>query len=842
MGIRVSTFGKFTIERDGKTLDNFITTKAMLLFTYLAMNPGEHTRKKIAFMFWSETNDKQALKNLRTILSSLRQQVGDCLTISPEIIAINSEQVAVEVDATQLERGYAHILSSHNKLDVLQVMEELAQLYRGDFLETTTVRDAIELDNWISEKQRHFRQLFIRLLYDIGEVAEKQKNYEVGLRYAWLLVKFDPLWDDAQRQLMRLLASTHRTSEALLHYEQFVRLLDEELGSLPETETTALYEQIRSREFKPTHRHAAIVLPDMPFVEPAEQIELAQRMLNTPHCRLLTIFGISGIGKTSLVTRLAFHRQHLFRDGAYLVSIQHTHTPHDLPYLIADALGIDLGSQHDEASIHSSLIEHLKTRQLLLVLDNYEHLLPNTDFVERIIEEALLTQVVITSQMPLNLFREWLMPLHGLRVPSLTDPHPETFEAVRLFELTAQRINPHFDLHKNMEGVIKICQLVDGLPLALAITAGWTQILPVSKIIEHISEGEEFELPFQFSLPMRHQSVESMLDYTWKTLTFSEEYALISLCIFNAAFDIEKAKQIGSVDSHVLTPLVQKSLIQKFDDTYRMHQLIWRYARKKLAGHILQELIELRYTDYFTLFLKKLQAQKLLPHEYVLVIEAEYRNIWNFDWMRSNYQPIYILAVAPFLSLYWEVSRRDSLPDILRIFESVAQDNLSPSQRAILNLQIARLLIQQTDYHRASAHLHLALQENSTQLEWEIACLIVSFQALLAYLTVQQMSEVSGQLDERILETTQLTLAVLYVDTHNFEAAQNIFLFLLENTLSPMIRALLLASCGTLAAQQQRYPEAIASFTDALQQVTEPFLKRLLEGWITRISDRIALG
>src|SRR5690606_37448213 len=116
-------------------------------------------------------------------------------------------------------------------------------------------------------------------------------------------------------------------------------------------------------------------------------------------------------------------------------------------------------------------------------------LLPDTAFVERVLNSTTDVQIVVASQNPLNLFSEWLLPLRGLLVPDGADDDAETYEAVRLFELTAQRLNPRFNVADVLPSVVRICQLVDGLPLGIILAAGWTQVLPVSKIAESIAEG-----------------------------------------------------------------------------------------------------------------------------------------------------------------------------------------------------------------------------------------------------------------------------------------------------------------------------------------------------------------
>ncbi len=203
--------------------------------------------------------------------------------VARDALAINAA-FGVEVDALRFETGFKRLFSSPGTLDRFASMQELETLYQGSFLDNIAVRDADVLNEWVEEKQRHLHELYRHLLHEIITLAHQQGSDELGLIYARKLVNLDPLWDAAQRHLMRLLAHTDHANEALQHYEQFAELLADELQAEPET--TALYEQIRLHSLKPARLQTrlSITVPSMPFIEPADDVEIAQRMLNTPHC------------------------------------------------------------------------------------------------------------------------------------------------------------------------------------------------------------------------------------------------------------------------------------------------------------------------------------------------------------------------------------------------------------------------------------------------------------------------------------------------------------------------------------------------------------------------------
>lgn len=838
---RITTLGKLQITRSELPLDGFISTKAALLFVFLAMHPGDHARRKLATMLWSETNDEQALKNLRTVLSSVRQQVGDAVIVTHDSLAVDPT-ARIVTDAVQFESGCAHVFGQPAGSEALRTMQNLAALYQGDFLLGVSVRDAAPLENWIIEKQRHLQELYTRLLSALVESATQQGAAELALGYAQQLTNMEPLWDVAQRQLMRLLAYTNKAHEALLQYERFARLLAEELGTQPEAETTALYAQIRAQDFGSLPTKVAptrIVLPDMPYVEPVADIAFAQRMLNTPQCRLLTVFGISGIGKTTLVTQIAYQRQERYNDGTYFIALKETRTARELPYLIAHALGLDSGGQADEAVVEQIVMDRIHNREMLLVLDNYEQLLPETRFVQRILEQTSKVQLILTSQSPLNLFREWLLPLRGLTVPSADDPQPESYEAVRLFELTAQRIDPRFDLAQNLVGVMRICQLVDGLPLAIIIAAGWTQIVPVDKIVEYLEAGQEFSLPLQRSLPGHHQSLERMLEYTWGTLSPQEQDALTALSAFNAGFNLDEAHAICDVDLEALTLLIQRALVQRFDNSYRMHQLVWRYARKKLRRSNQQAALAERYLKYFGEVLAALQAERPLLHDYLLALEALLAHLWNYDWMPRSFQPIFMLTLSRYLMVYWEISQPEILPTI---HESLATLNpaLLPADLALLHsIQLARLNLHIGADREALDSVELALMR-ADSAHWHDLGVIFNLYARLLPLAAPTSAAQPMDADAANARRTMLKLAAVYLAIRDTASTEELLAHLDSSDAQPLDRALIAAMRGSIAAENADPTAAGQHFSDALafiEALDLPALKIALHHARQRVSS-----
>src|SRR5262245_4676474 len=220
------------------------------------------------------------------------------------------------------------------------------------------------------------------------------------------------------------------------------------------------------------------------------ELSLVERRLTDLGCRLLTITGPGGIGKTRLAFASAERSARRFPDGAWIVSLAAVDSKDVLLSAIAQALGVTPSS---EADAHTQLKVYLRDRCLLLVLDNFEQLLPATQTVAGLLDAAPRIKVLITSRERLNLSDEWLLPLEGLTVAARDGEDLTSSAAVRLFRERAARVQPGFPRNgEELEHAARICALVEGTPLAIELAAAWTHLLSCAEILREIERNIDF--------------------------------------------------------------------------------------------------------------------------------------------------------------------------------------------------------------------------------------------------------------------------------------------------------------------------------------------------------------
>jgi hypothetical protein len=290
-------------------------------------------------------------------------------------------------------------------------LRKAIELYRGDFLEGFHVRNAPGFEEWMLGEQERLRQLALQALHMLTTHHTMRGEYGAGVDYITRLLALDPWREEAHRQLMLLLARSGQRSAALAQYETCCRVLVEGLGVEPSAETTALYERIRAA---PERRHN---LPPRPtsFVGREEELAVMGQHLANPDCRLLTVIGPGGIGKTRLALQVAAEQVDAFLHGVTFVPLASLLSAELLAPAIADALQLPL---HGREAHKVQLLNHLRDKELLLVLDNFEHLVPTgLRLLLDILRAAPEVKLLVTSRERLNLRWEWVMALDGLPYP-----------------------------------------------------------------------------------------------------------------------------------------------------------------------------------------------------------------------------------------------------------------------------------------------------------------------------------------------------------------------------------------------------------------------------------------
>jgi DNA-binding SARP family transcriptional activator/predicted ATPase len=675
--LHIRTLGSFIIERDHQVIETFLTRKTSLLLVYLALNPAKHSREKLATLFWSETSDEQALKNLRTVLSNIRKNTPDTIQITRQIAQIGQD---VWIDARQFEEGCDAVFSEHKPS--LETMMELAKLYAGEFLSDVRISQVDSLQDWIDNTRNRLHQKYQQLLYLVSTHCLETGNAYIGVEVARQLVTLNPLWEAAHRQLMLTLLHLGQSGEAQMQYERLVTLLDIELGTKPEQETVSLHERIKSGAHQDAQAALSrIVLPDIPYIPPRDDLTALRQMLEKPDHRLITLIGIGGVGKTMLATFTAHERQTLHHEDVTFISLATVKNAQSLPQIILNSLNIDV---RGAASEEQMLLE-LRSRNMLLILDNYEQLLPETDLIERILVEAPGVRLLVTSQAALNLRQEWLLHLKGLPI------HKD--DAIQLFKKTVERVLPHFDLTPYEDDIREICAFLDGLPLGIVIASSQMKVLSPPQILEALrSDIRAFSAPYQ-DMPVRHHGFANLIDNVLRHLAAKDQKALMALALFSDSFTHDAALTVANMDITTFIGLVDKSLIQRAENfRYRIHGMLRQVLLEQLDASGEKERVRQRLTAYYVQWCHKLYSQKNQRHDDILILETEHANIWHLDLLNEFEQQRYLLEIIPALQKYWR--NRGFAERVAQILLPAVDDERHPVPlRARAMVELASILV-----------------------------------------------------------------------------------------------------------------------------------------------------
>ena len=315
-----------------------------------------------------------------------------------------------------------------------------------------------------------------------------------------------------------------------------------------------------------------------PFIGRQDEIAQLVDLLNRDTCHLLTLTGPGGSGKTRLAIEVA--QTLTFDDGIYYVPLQPLRSAENIITAIIEALPLQL-REHDNP--RQRLLSYMDERSLLLVLDNFEHLLDGVDVVLDILAAAPQVQLLVTSRERLNLQAEQVWPVLGLDVPKETADIPYTHSAVQLFVERVRQVKPNFTLNDQQNAVIRICQLVEGLPLALELAASWARAMPCAAIADEIQHDIDILTSNHRDLPERHQSLRAVFDHSWNLLTPEERIVFPRLAVFRGGFTVAAAEQVAGASLQTLAVLIDKSLVKQDEhDRYDIHELVRQFGHQRL--------------------------------------------------------------------------------------------------------------------------------------------------------------------------------------------------------------------------------------------------------------------
>lgn len=640
-------FGPPRFEKDDRAIE-FQQRKDCALFIYLAVTRQMYSRDALATLFWPDNNQKESRASLRRTLHRLRQVVGEeLLAFETETVSLNpTAGLWLDVVAFQqivAECNLPGARSGELLPGCLERLSEAVQLYTADFLAGFTLRDCPAFDDWQFFENESLRQSLSRALVQLAHGHAAQADFEPAIQYARRSLALDSLHEPAQRLLMVLYAQAGQQAAALRQYETCVQVLRNELGVDPEPETVELYERIKARELEAKRPSiGALPSPDSgvhanrlaffstPFVGRQSELQEVRRLLALPGCRLLTLTGPGGIGKTRLaaqtLTLLAEERHDVFPDGFFFVPLMALSSSVEIVQALVGALNLATIRIGDSAA--KQLLAALRPLRALLVLDNFEHLLDeySSGLVVDLLAAAPGLQLIITSRTRLNIQGEQLFSLAGMAVPDFASWNAEQsleaqandYSALQLFYKSACRVRPGFQLSsENISEVVRICQLVQGMPLGVELAAAWIEVLSPAEIAAEIECSLDFLQAEWRDLPERQRSLRAVFEASWKGLTAEEREVIQRLTVFRDGFDRQAAQQAGGAPLKLLLALVNKSWLQmEASGRFGQHELLRQYASEAFQGDIAAwQQAKDRHSSYYAAFLKQLGNSMRCPSQ-----------------------------------------------------------------------------------------------------------------------------------------------------------------------------------------------------------------------------------
>lgn len=631
----------------GDQRQNLSPSKPVLLLIYLACRGAWAGRETVAGLFWPESPEEEARHNLRVVLHRAKGLPW------AEALEVGREQVRFAVP-TDVAAFRAALAGSD--------WEAALRLHRRPFLQGFPMADVPALEDWADLERQSLLDAWRYAAQRHAEALEQEGRYGEACLLLAEMVRQDLLAEDVLQAYLRIAHLAGQREAALRAYERFAQELRKELNLEPMRATKELAEVVRRGEAARRHADKPSAKHNLPsfstrFVGRRPELAALQRKLSHPECRLLTLLGLGGMGKTRLAVELAQQVLEQFADGVWFVPLAATETPDALLANIASALGLVASGPTDPKT---QLMRFLQYKEILLVLDNVEHLRSNAGLLEELLE-APGVRFLATSRVALELPSEWLVDLAGLAFPPVqTDAPLESFDAVRLFYQRAERHSPELEpTPATLEAIAELCRRVEGMPLALELAATWLRALRLEALLAQLDRTLASLSP-ESRLDQR-SGLEAILGYSVGLLTEAEQRALARLAVFRGGFSLDAAEQVAGAHLGLLLRLINHALLQRrTDGCYQMHELVRQFALNTWPQHMADEALHEHLLAY--LHAQAVQTETELAGErqiaWLARLNTEADTLHDaLEWGYAHrvHQAV-LLTVA--LGRYWEATGR----------------------------------------------------------------------------------------------------------------------------------------------------------------------------------------
>ena len=577
----------------------FRTEKERALVAYLAVESDRsHMRDVIGELFWPDRPGGVARTNLRQALAGIRRALDDRKNDPPFIVSDDESiqfnpRASFTLDVVAFQEQILAVQSHlHQSIDTCPVcvrnLEQAVGLYRGEFMEGIYLDDSQRGQEWINFEREQLYTQVLSAVQNLISYYTMQGDHEQALNFAQQLVNLAPYEESAHRALMQMFSNIGRRSAALEQYQTVKRILMDELGVEPSSETTALYNLIKAGTLAPPTQPLSptvpvqIPVPITSFIGRQNELNWFEGCLSNPTCRLVTLVGMPGSGKSRLAMEAAARYANVFPDGVKFYRLENVKDPALLPGYLARGLGVDLPPSLDPLQALGNLLRPLNA---LLILDGFEHLISATEMLLSLLRSAEQLKILVTTRRRLEYQSVCLMDVGGLQYP----PHekvetPEQYPAIQLFLSRAQRSQAGFQLStQDLVHLIRICRHVDGLPLGMEVAAAAMRDYTLRQIADLLEKSPSSLAVGLKDVPDRQRSLWTMMEDFWRQLTAADQAALAYLSVFHNRFNASAAQAVTGLDLRALSNLADQSLVMRPTPyTFALHPLVRQYAFQRL--------------------------------------------------------------------------------------------------------------------------------------------------------------------------------------------------------------------------------------------------------------------
>ena len=572
--LRARLLGRPSFERDGKPLA-CASRKAMWLAAYVLVTRTRQPRAQVAALLWGGDSPRHAQGSLRVALTKLPAPILERLEVTRDAISAGSRD-GIEVDVDEF--------AAFAVRDDEESLRRAVAMYTGDLMEGAEEEVAAEFGDWLLPERARLRKAahdaHLALAQRLMVAGNRDRAREVAEK--WL--RHDPAAEEMHKLMMLILGG----DQALAHYELYRRARAVALGAAPSEAMAALAERLRHGKETPDREAPPRLTAATSFFGRDDELAELRGLLAEPACRLLTLHGFGGVGKTRLASTLAELHGGEFPDGVHVIGFEGVQSPRLFASTLVRGCGLQASGTAQPLDLVASF---LAERRSLVVLDNLEHLIGedtgDADSVPAQVARLLGDtgpglKLVATSREPLRLQEEWLYEVRGLPYPEERHADPsegQSFPAVQFFGQRARQAYVGFSLAAEMPNVVEICRLLEGLPLGLELAASWVRSVPCADIAAGLRARAKELASRHTNRAPRHGSLAAVVAYSWDRLPVEQREALADLAPLRGTFSRTAAEAVARAALRTLTALTEKALLERAPGgRWHMHEVVRQFA------------------------------------------------------------------------------------------------------------------------------------------------------------------------------------------------------------------------------------------------------------------------